>query len=173
MIIVGLGNPGPKYAHHRHNIGSVFVDSLLSPTDSWHDDARTRSQTIEHDGTTYLRSLTYMNESGIAVGSYMKKHFLSPTSLVVVHDDLDFPVGQWKLSLGKGPPLHGGLLSIEEHLKTKEFWRLRIGVDARDPENRIPGIDYVLQNFVGDELARISREFPAMNEALDELRKRG
>jgi peptidyl-tRNA hydrolase len=82
-------------------------------------------------------------------------------------------VGQWKLSLGKGPPLHGGLLSIEEHLKTKEFWRLRIGVDGRDPENRVPGIEYVLQNFVGDELARISREFPAMNEALDELRKKG
>lgn len=173
MIIVGLGNPGPKYAHHRHNIGYLFVDSLVPPTLTWRTDAQVRSQAVQIEGTTYLRSLTYMNESGIAIGSYLKKHSLSPTSLVVVYDDLDFPVGQWKLSLGKGPPLHGGILSIEEHLKTKAFWRLRIGVDARDPENRIPGIDYVLQDFGGDEYERIVKEFPAMNEALDELRRRG
>lgn len=165
MLIAGLGNPGVKYAHNRHNVGYLFVDAF-SPLLTWKEDKMRRVWIAHDENYTLLKSMTYMNESGMAINSFCTYAKNDPSQLVIVHDDLDLPVGQWKLSRGKGPQLHGGINSIEQHLKTKDFWRLRIGVDARAPDARIPGIDYVLQDFLPSEWEIIQEQLPMMREAI-------
>lgn len=169
MIIVGLGNPGPKYAHNRHNVGYMYLDWLHTEEqgESWRENKQSRYTLVSIDDDMLVKPLTYMNESGSAVGSVLASSSLSPTSLIVVHDDLDFPTGEYKISYGKGPPLHGGLNSIEHHLKTKDFWRIRIGVDDRAPENRVSGIDYVLENFLPEQMQKVTALFPVIKAACD------
>lgn len=88
-----------------------------------------------------------MNLSGKSVQTLMQKHHAKLEDLIIVHDDLDIPLGKFRIVKGYGPKLHNGLESIENKLGTKDFLRVRIGVDNRLPENRIAGIDYVLQDF--------------------------
>lgn len=92
-----------------------------------------------------------MNDSGIAVKYAVNKHKLKPINLYVIHDDLDLPLGSWKIQFAKGPKDNGGINSIEQVLGTDDFWRIRVGVNNRNPENRISGEDYVLEDFVKDE----------------------
>jgi len=80
-------------------------------------------------------------------------------NLIVVHDDLDIPFGKFRIVNGYGPKLHNGIESIQNHLQTMDFLRIRIGVDNRDTENRIPGIDYVLQNFSQKEFSLLPSVF--------------
>ena len=84
--------------------------------------------------------------------------------LLVVHDELDLRLGEWKLNKSKSSPLHKGVSSIEDCLKAKDFWRLRIGVDNRLAEERIPGEKYVLQPFTKDELDTLQNAFAKMLE---------
>jgi PTH1 family peptidyl-tRNA hydrolase len=132
----------------------------------WRADLRTKSNIAHIDRHTLLKPDVFMNNSGISVGSYAKLHKITPDHIIVAHDDLDLSIGQWKLSYGKGPPLHGGINSIEMHLKTKLFWRLRIGVEDRNPDMRIPGSDYVLQDFTDTQRLTVSTEFDRMFQAL-------
>lgn len=94
-----------------------------------------------------------MNDSGKFVKEALVKKGLSlkGESLTIAHDDLDIPLGQYKIQFGVGPKVHKGIQGIEGALETKDFWRIRIGVDNREPQNRIPGEDYVLQDFTKDE----------------------
>jgi peptidyl-tRNA hydrolase len=86
--------------------------------------------------------------------------------LLIIHDELDLPLGKWKLSFGKSSPLHKGILSVERHLKTKNFWRLRIGVDNRGHQSRISGEKYVLQRFTASEIAVLKKIFTEIFESL-------
>lgn len=101
-----------------------------------------------NNGIVLAKTTTFMNESGFAVKACVTRYTLHVTrNLIVVHDDLDIPLGKFRIVKGYGPKLHNGIDSIEEKLGTKDFLRVRIGVDNRTPENRIPGIEYVLQDF--------------------------
>ena len=91
---------------------------------------------------------------------------LNSSDLWVIHDDLDIPVGSYKIQKGKGPKLHKGILSIEQELGTEDFWRVRVGVDNRKPEERISGEEYVLQDFSGGELATLK---PVIEEICKKL----
>ena len=102
-----------------------------------------------------------MNFSGIFVKKISKIYHLASNNLVVVHDDLDIPLGKFHIQFASGPQLHNGLESIEQHLKTKDFWRVRIGVDNRPADKRVPGETYALQNFLPEEKKLIEMEiFP-------------
>jgi len=90
-------------------------------------------------------------------------------NLIIIHDDLDIPLGKYKIQLGKGPREHGGVESVEKTLRTKDFWRVRIGVENRDSENRILGEKYVLQDFTKEERKIIDQ---VILEATDEIKKR-
>ena len=92
-----------------------------------------------------------MNESGGVVKHVVKKHNVANDNLYVVHDDLDIKLGEYKIQLGKGPKDHNGLLDIYEKLGTKDFWHVRVGVENRDGEHRIPGEKYVLSDFTKNE----------------------
>jgi len=154
-LIIGLGNPGKKYQNNRHNVGHMFVDYYTS----WLSRASEASRGI----FKLIKTDCFMNESGIFVKKLIENCKLKIENLVIVHDDLDIPLGKFHIQKSVGPKLHNGLGSIEQHLKTKDFWRVRIGVDSRTPDKCINGETYVLQNFLSEERIRLEKEvFPKL-----------
>jgi len=147
-LIVGLGNPGEKYARTRHNVGFVVLDALADLNNlQFFTQGKLKSQIAKNSNLILAKPQTFMNESGKAVSLLFHHYSLSINDLLVVHDDLDISLGEYKVQVGKGPKVHYGINSIEDQLKTDQFMRIRIGVDNRDPENRMPGEAYVLQKF--------------------------
>ncbi len=136
-LIVGLGNPEEKYTNNRHNVGYLFIDELK------------KEKNLKD--VIALKTNTFMNSSGEAVKRYVDKYKASLDDLYIVHDDLDIPIGSFKIQKGVGPKLHNGLSSIESLLGSSDFLRIRIGVDNRKAEERTPGEEYVLQDFEPEE----------------------
>jgi peptidyl-tRNA hydrolase, PTH1 family len=189
-LIVGLGNPGEKYQNNRHNVGFQFVDYIIETLqipisksqipknfqilNSKFQKKYNSEFCILNSKLVLLKPLTFMNHSGLAVKQLTTTYHLHPTDLIVIHDDLDIPLGKFKIQVGVGPKLHNGLESIENHLHSKDFLRVRIGVDTRpsnDPTRyqpapgiakhqkvsgeagyrMVPGEDYVLHDFTPDQ----------------------
>jgi PTH1 family peptidyl-tRNA hydrolase len=102
-----------------------------------------------------------MNNSGKAIKIILNTLHVSRDTLYIIHDDLDIPLGKFKIQFAQGPKLHNGIKSIEETLKSKDFWRIRIGVDNRKKENWIDGETYVLQDFLPEEKKFLTQQvFP-------------
>jgi peptidyl-tRNA hydrolase, PTH1 family len=139
-LIIGLGNPGDKYNNNRHNVGHVVVDEI-------------KRQKAKGKNITAKKTDCFMNESGACVKRLVSKYpnISISSDLYVIHDDLDIKLGEYKIQFGKGPKVHHGIESVDEALGTRDYWRVRVGVDNRSPENRIPGEVYVLQDFSPDE----------------------
>ena len=177
-LLVGLGNPGEKYLRTRHNVGFMFADFFAQGSPFVADSivngyvAKIRTNNGEW---AVVKPQTYMNKSGESVRQAVKKYIgdgviLTPQNLIVVHDDLDIPFGKFKIQT-QGPKLHNGLESIENHLHFRDFTRIRIGVDARPPENRISGEAYVLQNFTDEEQGVLLPLFEQVIKRFEEYRK--
>ena len=174
MIIVGLGNPGIQYAYHRHTVGHMFIDWIAhqQPHSSWRVDPKhlfDYQKVITDDQKEYIvaKTRTFMNASGQSVLALLRYFDAQDTSeLCVAHDDLDLPVGVWKLDFAKGPKLHNGINSVESSNRTNEFWRVRIGVDNRPADQRIGGEIYVLQDFTDEQRKQVYAVFPAMWERI-------
>lgn len=149
-LIIGLGNPGKKHKNNRHNVGFMVLDKLA--TKNW---TKSKSGLLLYSWINssfeLVKPLTFVNDSGNATKYVFKKHKPKLEEFFVIHDDLDIKLGEYKIQLGKGPKDHNGLLDIYEKLGTKDFWHVRVGVENRDGENRIPGEKYVLQDFSDDE----------------------
>jgi len=150
LLVVGLGNPGRDYAATRHNLGAWVVDELVSRLGgrlkpSKHEHSLVDDFVVGKSRLTAAFPATYMNESGRAVAQLVKRRNIDDLSrLVVVHDELDLPVGRLKLKMGGGLAGNNGLKSIKAHLHTNEFARLRIGV-GKPPAGPMTGADYVLR----------------------------
>jgi peptidyl-tRNA hydrolase, PTH1 family len=147
-LIVGLGNPGIKYAAHRHNVGFQCVDYMA---ERWGAALRTRRfkahiGEVEVDGhrVVLAKPQTFMNESGQAVGPISGWFKIPPRRILVIHDDLDLPLARLRLRPGGSSGGHRGVQSIIDVLGTQEFHRLRIGIGR--PAFGDP-IDYVLNDF--------------------------
>lgn len=189
-LIVGLGNPGEKYANNRHNVGFQFIDYLINGLriNELKKDKYSNSQfvntLINNEQCILMKPLTFMNNSGVAVSIVLNNYHLPLTNLIVVHDDLDIPLSKFKIQKGVGPKLHNGLESIENHLHTKDFLRVRIGVDNRpsnDPTRKnnpafqpsithyIPGEIYALQDFTNEERNLLQKTFPKIWKRLSPL----
>jgi PTH1 family peptidyl-tRNA hydrolase len=203
-LIVGLGNPGTKYQNNRHNVGFMFVDYLVSELTSWRvnefglnkklsklviDKKKHNASCFMFHDLTLLKPQTFMNRSGEEVKKIIRNSKFVIGDLIVVHDDLDIPLGKFKIQLGTGPQLHNGIISIEQHLGPKDFWRIRIGVDNRlahhspgdggkaenwiDGETRyrmVPGETYVLKNFLSDEKEAVNKVFPMIFQRLKDMK---
>lgn len=176
-LIVGLGNPERKYAKNRHNVGFLLVNYLadLLGDSNWLKESKLKSLINHKSDLVLAKPQTFMNNSGVAIKLLTKTYKLPPGNLFVVHDDLDIKLGEYKIVKGKSPKLHYGIESIDKSLKSKDYWRVRIGVDARgvssehseSRDNRIPGEKYVLMNFPHDEFVIINRVIEkAANELL-------
>lgn len=137
-LIIGLGNPGEKYKGNRHNVGYMVVDKV-------------KEKNLRIGDVIVVKSSSFMNDSGTLVKELLSKNNVSYENLYIIHDDLDLPLGSWKIQFAKGPKDNGGINSIEQVLDTKDFWRIRVGVDNRNPEKRISGEKYVLEDFTLDE----------------------
>lgn len=112
------------------------------------------------------KSGVFMNESGNFVKKAVDKYKLDPSDLYVIHDDLDIPLGSYKIQLGHGPKDHNGIKSIDSALGTDQYWHVRVGVDNRPADNRMLGEEYVLHDFSQDEGAILK---PVINEICKKL----
>lgn len=164
-LIVGLGNPGEKYALTRHNIGFIWLQQLAAELKvSFTLEAKFHglcaSGIYQGESFRLLMPQTYMNASGMTAASLCHFYQCNPEQLLVIHDELDLPPGTIKLKLGGGSGGHNGLKDIIARLGNKDFWRLRIGIGH--PGNRAAVVDYVLHNpskeetFLIDESMRKS-----------------
>lgn len=167
--IIGLGNVGEKYYNTRHNAGFLFIDHLAEALGvNMGINQKLMSSSGKSGEWLLVKPTTFMNSSGIAVQSVANFYSLSPHNIFIAHDDLDLKLGSFKIQLGKGPKVHNGVNSIEEHLKSQDFYRIRLGVDNREADNRTPGEQYVLSGFEPDELNILKN---TIDEAVEELKK--
>lgn len=154
ILLVGLGNPGAKYAFNRHNIGFMAVDAIIhrhsfSPE-------RPRFQGVISEGklggekVLALKPMTYMNESGRSVGEAMRFFKLEPHQVVVFHDELDLPAGKLRIKTGGGHGGHNGIRSIDAHIG-QNYRRIRLGIGHPGEKERVLG--HVLGDFAKADAA--------------------
>lgn len=169
-IIAGLGNPGGQYEKTRHNIGFMVINKLITITsasklsgkkfycDLW------KTTTII-DNYLLAKPQTYMNLSGEAIHPLVEWYNITKDNLLVIHDELDLPIGKMKLQQGGGTAGHNGLKSIIHNLGTKDFYRLRIGIgrSSLPSENTV---NWVLGHLSMKELTTLNHLFPTIFDAL-------
>jgi len=170
--VVGLGNPGPKYESTRHNVGYRLVDALAA-----RHDGRFRIESRFHgllcrllvsgQDLRLLKPMTFMNRSGQSVAAVVHYFEIAPEQVLIAHDELDLPVGTLRLKQGGGHAGHNGLRDIIKALDTRDFWRLRIGIDH--PEDRSQVVNYVLSRAPGDDEGRIRDALDQAERSLSEV----
>lgn len=176
-LVVGLGNPGPTYAGHRHNVGFSVVEELARRTGSRFSAPKgIRAELAEvrlgppgSDGPRLglVKSRSFMNETGGPVSGLLGYYKISPDRLVVVHDELDIDPGQLRVKLGGGDNGHNGLRSIRKSLGSGDFYRVRVGV-GRPPGRQDPA-DYLLSNFSAREREDLAVEVARAADAVESL----
>ena len=163
LLVVGLGNPGDEFSRTRHNVGAEVVELLARRHGGKLRGSKGRARgdevRIGDKRVALAIPLTYMNESGEAVGALARRLGIEPDRIVIVHDELDLEPAVLRLKVGGGLAGHNGLRSIKQHLHTDEFTRVRIGVGK--PSSKERGADHVL--------SRVSkREREAMDVTIEE-----
>lgn len=132
LLIVGLGNPGPKYESTRHNIGFMAVDRLVKDmtpaTDSWQEDSAKKIYFYKKGDLVFVKPQTYMNASGFVVRKVTDLYKIEPTNIWVLHDDIDLPIGKIRIRRGGGSAGHHGIESLMRELGSDVFIRFRLGV---------------------------------------------
>ena len=158
-MIVGLGNPGPRYARNRHNVGFQCLDRLAEKHGLAFDERRANAVLargrIDAARVVLVKPMTFMNLVGPAVAAVARFYKIAPQDLLVVYDDLDLPQGRIRLRPEGGSGGHNGMKSIIQHLGTQAFPRLRVGIGR--PPGRMDPADYVLQDFSPEEEAVMSQ----------------
>jgi PTH1 family peptidyl-tRNA hydrolase len=150
LLVVGLGNPGREYEHHRHNVGFMVVDELGRRHDATFKskfNGRLAEIRLDRLRLGLLKPETYMNESGRAVQAAARFYKLPPAQLLAVSDEVDLETGRLQVRMGGGLAGHNGLRSLARHLGTQEFLRLRVGVGRPERGDPRPVADYVLSPF--------------------------
>jgi PTH1 family peptidyl-tRNA hydrolase len=166
LLLVGLGNPGPKYGRNRHNIGFMAVDEIVRRHSfaAW----RGRFQALTAEGhfggekVMTMKPTTFMNESGRAVGEAARFFKLAPEDVVVLHDELDLAFGKVRIKQGGGHAGHNGLRSIDAHLGNN-YARIRLGIGHPGDKARVHG--HVLSDFAKAEEADLSTLIDAIGDA--------
>lgn len=169
-LVVGLGNPGPKYERNRHNIGFMAVDEIVRrhSFSAW----RSRFQGVTSEGeiagekVLILKPATFMNESGRSVGEAMRFFKLTPDDVTVLYDELDLAPTRIKVKQGGGNGGHNGLKSIDAHIG-KEYWRVRIGIGHPGDKSRVVG--HVLSDFSKAEWPEFERLLEGISDRFDLL----
>lgn len=195
FYIVGLGNPGEEYENTRHNTGRMAVEKLAKDLkEDFVFDKKSNAQIsktkIGKNPVTLILPDTFMNNSGKAVSFFLKPKNgkdKSQQNLIVVHDDLDLPIGTIKISYNKGVGGHRGLNSVAKVVKTLEFVRVRVGISPSDTKGRAkkPGanlspkvaekavIDFILGKFKPKEIEILKKTFKKVSEAIQSVASDG
>ncbi len=149
FLVVGLGNPGAQYVNTRHNVGFMAVDALAGENASWKSEKNALTVRAEINGrrVIFVKPQTFMNNSGIALAGLMTFYKIPLENIVVIHDDMDIPVGDCREKIGGGSAGHNGIRSIDAHIG-REYRRIRIGIGhPRDFDLPIDPADWVLGKF--------------------------
>jgi peptidyl-tRNA hydrolase, PTH1 family len=174
-LIIGLGNPGSQYEQTRHNVGFRVVDRLAAQH-AWSWERRGRAMlangTLGSEKVVLIKPLTFMNNSGEAVGELLRWYKVQPEDILVVYDELDLPIGKVRLRGSGSAGGHNGLSSIIHHLHTNVFPRLRVGI-GRPSNNHISGADYVLSAPNGDERIELTTGEDRALEAIPLIMRQG
>ena len=167
-LFVGLGNPDKEYEKTRHNIGFMYLDYLFG-TDKFKLNKKFNAYEYEttYDGEKilFIKPLSYMNLSGEVVNKYMKFYKIDVDDLVLIQDDLDMPVGSYKLLYNHGDGGHNGIKNIILNIKSKKFLRLKIGISKN---KEIDTKDYVLGKFSDEEMKVINNTFVLLKSFVDD-----
>ena len=165
-MIVGLGNPGPSYSGHRHNVGAMVVDELAARTGASLRSHKARAAAAEvrlpaspggspagapagGARAVIAKPSTFMNESGGPVAGLLSFYKVPVENLIVIHDELDIPFAEVRLKLGGGEGGHNGLRSVTKSIGTRDYLRVRVGIGR--PPGRMDAADYVLHDFSSTE----------------------
>ncbi len=175
-LIAGLGNPGKTYAHNRHNIGfmcvSHFAKTQAIKFDKKQGRARTGTGEVAGNQLMVARPQTYMNLSGESVERLVRKFKINLDDLIVIHDDLDLPMGKIRVRRGGSSGGHKGIDSIIAHLASPDFLRIRVGIgrpllleeSTEDKEEAV--VDYVLSDFTAEEEKIMDGVIPTVSQAI-------
>lgn len=157
-LIVGLGNPGKEYTDTRHNLGWMVIDALGQKLEvgDWRAERSYESDIAEYRSASDERWMlakptTFMNNSGRAVANLARFYKVAPADILVVHDELDLPLGTLRLRLGGSAAGHHGIESIAYQLGSDAFWRLRCGISSKTETRPNETSDFVLGRFSADE----------------------
>lgn len=166
-LIVGLGNPGMDYVHTRHNVGFDIIN-LFAKKNNFNFSSKNKSMLISENNYNgekiiLLKPLTYMNLSGQAVESVAHTYKIEPCDIMVIHDDMDLPLGKIRLRPGGSPAGHNGIKSIINCLNSKDFNRMRVGIGRNDN-----AIDFVLGKFSKNDRKIIEEAFDTCVDALED-----
>ena len=168
-LVIGLGNKGREYENTRHNMGFMLVDRYLqykNITDKFKEkfNAMYIETTINNEKIIFIKPMTYMNNSGIAVRAFVDFYKINSEDVLVISDDLDLDLGKFRLRRNGSSGGHNGLKSIISHLGTDNFKRLRIGISNDEDDV----INYVLSKFSKKELNEIDTMFDTLVDVLDD-----
>jgi peptidyl-tRNA hydrolase, PTH1 family len=176
-LVVGLGNPGPAFASHRHNVGYRVADELARRMEVRFSvkrgaraeiaEGRIGPPGVDLPRVLLAKSRTFMNETGAAVSRLLSYNKLQPSQMIVIHDELDIDPGQLRVKFGGGDNGHNGLRSIRKSLGTGEFFRVRVGV-GRPPGCQDPA-DFLLSNFPASAREDVEVEIRKAADAVESL----
>jgi len=170
-IVVGLGNPWKKYDKTRHNIGFVALEKYIQAEGFGYFsyvnkfNAEVLETNIDGEKVMFVKPMTFMNNSGDSIIIITNFYKIEAKNILVVHDEIDFPVEKVKLKFGGGAAGHNGVLSLISRLGSKDFYRLRIGVDR--PVLREQVVDYVLWRFSKMDLEKIENIWPVVFDKIN------
>jgi len=166
-LLVGLGNPGPRYAGNRHNIGFMAVDAIVrrhsfsAIRERFH--GLTAEGTIDGEKVLALAPQTFMNDSGRAVQAAVQFFKLQPADVIVLYDEIDLPLAKVKVKRGGGAGGHNGIRSIDAHIGP-DYWRVRLGVDHPGQKELVKS--YVLMDFFKEEQPQVQAMLDAVTDAI-------
>lgn len=168
-VIVGLGNPGSEYAKTKHNVGFMFIDAMAEKlgVSEWRDkfEAKIAETRIGSEKVLLVKPMTYMNESGQAVGPIMSFYKLLPEDLIVVHDDMDIPAGTIRIRKKGSAGGHNGIKSILAHIGDEHFARVRIGIGR--PLTGWTVVNHVLAPFSNEDAPKIDEAIKYLEPAVE------
>lgn len=168
-LIVGLGNIGEKYCFTRHNIGFMAIDKIvIDEGSSLKEEKRlkcfmTKFRFADED-VIFIKPTTYMNLSGEAVRAVMDYYKISVDDLLIIFDDLSLPLGKMRFRPNGSDGGHNGIKSVVQHLGTKDFARLKLGIGPQPP---IPAENFVLQNFTPEQLTEVKKVVTTTKDAVE------
>ncbi len=174
-LIVGLGNPGEKYAKQRHNVGFMAVDYLLNQlnlNENWQKSKKAQALNIKttflDKQIEFLKPQTYMNLSGTSVAYIAKKNNLKPNQIIVIYDELDLEFGDLRVKKNGGSAGHNGIKSIIGTIGS-EFWRIRIGI-KNELREKMEADKFVLSRFGDEEIKLLQKKiFPQVEQELKNI----
>ena len=167
-MVVGLGNPGPKYRNNRHNIGFMAADEIVrrhrlsAPRSKFQGDISEGD--IGGERLLVLKPATFMNESGRSVGDAVRFYKLAPEDIIVIYDEIDLAAEKIRVKQGGGHAGHNGLRSIDAHLGDKNYWRVRLGVGHPGDKSQVS--NHVLGDFSKQDRVWVERELAAVADEL-------